>query len=155
MTVLLVAVVLLPLAIWRQMHTRAVTPRALILPPLVFAVLGAAGMATRDLPTDGSAVGYLVASLIVSICFGVARGMAIEVWRDPSGGYMARGTRLMLALWAATIVTKLAMGALASATGLFPSEHTGEVYLFLAVTFAAQAAVVARRSLWRSAGASG
>ena len=82
---------------------------------------------------------------MVSIALGVWRGAVIPIWTDDTGAVVSRGNRTTLALWGLLIGTKIAMGTVASVTGVFPGEHPGDIFLFIAVSFAAQNLVVARR----------
>jgi hypothetical protein len=156
MTLTLVLLVLLPWSIWRQMHEHPVTREGLFKLPLIFAAIGVFGFGTGAMPTDGAALGYLVFSLALSVCFGVWRGVKLSLWRDGDGNPVSQGNRTTIALWGVLIGSKFALGAVASITGWFPAEHAGEVFLFLALSFVAQNLVVARRTgLWGGAPARG
>jgi hypothetical protein len=146
MTLLLVLLFLLPWSIWRQMHAHEITREGLVKLPLIFAAVGVLGVGTRDLPTDTTAAAYLGFSIALSVAMGVWRGRKISIWREADGRPMSRGNRATIALWVALIATKFALGAIASITGIFPAEHAGEVFLFLAFSFVAQNIVVARRA---------
>ncbi len=148
MTLLLVLLVLLPWSIWRQMHAHEITREGLIKLPLIFAVIGIAGLGTKDIPTDGAAIGYFAFSLALSVFFGVWRGRKIDIWRDEDGNLISMGNRTTITLWVVLLASKFGLGAVASITDWFPAEHAGEIFLFLAVSFVAQNIVVARRSLW-------
>jgi hypothetical protein len=149
MTLLLVLLVLLPWSIWRQMHAHEITGEALIKLPVIFAAIGLVGAGTRDIPTDGAALGYVLFCLALSLAFGVWRGARISIWTDEAGRWISQGNRTTIALWGALVGTKVALGTIASITGVFPAEHAGDVFLFLAFSFVAQNLVVANRSLWR------
>ena len=151
MTGLLVLLVLLPWSIRRQMQPHEVTQQGLVKLPLIFGAIGLLGLGTRGIPGGADAVAYLALSAVVSIGFGIWRGAKLRVWREDDR-FIAQGTRLTLTLWVALIVVKIAMGTAASALDIFPGEHTGEIFLFLAVSFAAQDVVVARRTIWRQPG---
>jgi hypothetical protein len=147
MTLLLVLLILLPWSIWRQMHAHQITGSGLVKLPLAFAAIGVVGFGTHTIPTDAAAVAYVAVCLVLSIAFGIWRGTRIDVWRD-AGRWMSQGNRTTLALWAALIGIKVALGTVASISGWFPAEHAGDVFIFLAVSFVAQNLVVAERSLW-------
>lgn len=150
MTLLLILAILLPWSIWRQMHPHELTGRGLVKLPAIFAIIGVGGFGGGAIPLDGRALAYIAASLALSVGFGVWRGLYITIWRDASGRLMSMGNRLTLTLWGTLIATKVAMAAVASITGIFPGEHSGEVFLFLAVSFVAQNLVIAERTLWRA-----
>jgi hypothetical protein len=148
MTLMLVLLVLLPWSIYRQMHAHEITPTGLFKLPVIFALIGIAGVGTRDLPTDGAALAYVLVSIGLSVGFGVWRGMKVSIWSGENGQPISKGNRTTISLWGALLATKFALGTVASITDWFPAEHAGEVFLFLACSFVAQNLVVARRSLW-------
>ncbi len=147
MTLLLVLLVLLPWSIWRQMHAHEITAAGLVKLPIIFAAIGVLGFGIEPVPTGAAAVAYIALCLALSLTFGVWRGARIDVWRR-EGRWMSCGNRTTLGLWAALIGTKVALGTVAATTGWFPAEHAGDVFIYLAVSFAAQNLVVAERSLW-------
>lgn len=145
MTALLILLVLVPWSISRQMRTHEVTTSGLVKLPLIFAAIGVLGFGTGDLDGGREVVAYLALSAAVSIALGVWRGAVIPVWPGADGTFLSRGNRTTLALWMLLIGTKVVMGAVASVTGVFPGDHPGDIFLFIAVSFAAQNVVVARR----------
>lgn len=145
MTVLLILLVLIPWSISRQMRVHEVTTAGLVKLPLIYAAIGVLGFGTGTLPDDGAAIAYLAVSAALSIALGVWRGALIPVWSDGAGRLVSQGNRTTLALWALLIGTKVALGTAASVTGVFPGEHPGEIFVFIAVSFAAQNAVVGSR----------
>jgi hypothetical protein len=149
MTLLLVLLVVVPWSIYRQMQVHAVTRETLVKLPAIFLAIGVLGGATRAIPTDGQAIGYLAVSLALAVGFGIWRGAVIPIWRGEDGGFLSQGNRTTLTLWVALFATKLAMGVIGSVTDVFPGEHSGEIFLFIGISFAVQNVVVARRSLWR------
>jgi hypothetical protein len=145
MTALLLLLVLVPWSIARQMHAHPVTPGGLVKLPVIFAAIGLLGFGTDSIPVDGPALSYLGVSLALSVGLGLWRGAVIPVWQDADGTTIAQGNRTTLALWVALIASKVALGTAASLTGVFPGEHAGEIFVFIAISFAAQNLVVARR----------
>ena len=144
---LLLFLVVLPVALWRQMRAHRVTVRRLAVLPAVFLVLGIAGTATRAMPTDAEAIAYLAVSATLGIGFGVWRGLLIPVWRDGADWY-EQGNARTLALWLAMLTLKGALALAASAADVYPGAHSGEIYIFIALSFAAQEGLVARRTIW-------
>ena len=136
---------LLPWSLWRQMHVHEVTRRGLTRLPVIFAAIGLFGLQRSDIPSTTAAAVAMAVSLALSIGLGVARGAVIPVWRDERGRWLSQGNRLTSALWVVLIGAKFALGAVASVTGWFPQTSAGEVFLFLAVSFAVQNRMVARR----------
>ena len=144
---LLLFLVVLPLALWRQMRPHRVTMKRLAVLPAVFLVLGIAGTATRAMPTDAEAIAYLAAGAALGIGFGVWRGLVIPVWRDGDEWY-EQGNAKTLTLWAVMLALKGGLALAASAADVYPGEHSGEIYIFVALSFAAQEGLVARRTIW-------
>ena len=153
MTLFLVLAILLPWSLWRQMHAHAVTRGSLKKLPLMFGIVGVCGLTTQDIPTDVAAAAYVVLSLSLSVALGVWRGAVIPVWQTADGTWMSQGNRLTITLWILLIGAKFAMGTVASITGWFPATGTGEVFLFLGLSFAAQNLVVAERTILSAGGA--
>ena len=149
---LLVFLVVLPLAIWRQMRPHRVSVRRLALLPTIFLVLGIAGTATGSMPTDAEAIAYLAVSAALGIGFGAWRGRVIRVWREGDDWY-EQGTPRTLLLWGVMLGLKLGLAAIVSAADVYPGEHPGELYIFIAISFAVQEVLVARRSIWSGAAA--
>jgi hypothetical protein len=147
MLLFIVLAVLLPWSLWRQMHAHEVTRRGLTKLPVIFAAVGLLGLQRSDIPTTGAAMAAAAFSLALSVGLGAARGALIPVWRDPRGRSLSQGNRLTIALWIVLIAAKFALGGLASVTGWYPQTSAGEVFLFLAISFAAQNLVLARRAL--------
>jgi hypothetical protein len=151
MTLFLVLAILLPWSLYRQMHEHRITREGLTKLPLIFAAIGVLGLTTQDIPTDAAAAGYVAFSLALSLSLGVWRGAVIPAWRSDAGEWMSKGNRLTITLWIVLIAAKFAMGTVASITGWFPVSSTGEVFLFLGLSFAAQNVIVARRTIARRA----
>jgi hypothetical protein len=147
MTLFLVLALLLPWSIWRQMHAHAVTRSGLLKLPLVFAAIGVLSVGGGDRPSGTGTLVYLGVSALVSAALGAWRGSAISIWRDQAGAWISQGNRLTISLWVALIAIKFALGTVASVTGDLPAESTGEVFLFLGLSFAVQNVVVARRTI--------
>jgi hypothetical protein len=151
MTLFAVLAVLLPWSLWRQMHEHRITREGLIKLPLIFAGIGLLGLTAQDIPTDAAAAGYVAVSLGLSVALGIWRGAVIPAWQTADGTWMSKGNRLTITLWVVLIAAKFAMGTVASITGWFPVDTgTGEVFLFLGLSFAAQNVIVAQRTINRS-----
>ena len=149
MTLFLVLAVLLPWSLYRQMHEHAITREGLIKLPIIFGAIGVLGLTTQDIPTDAAAAAYVALSLGLSVSLGVWRGAVIPAWQNRAGEWISKGNRLTITLWIVLIAAKFVMGTIASITGWFPATGTGEVFLFLGLSFAAQNAIVARRTIAR------
>ena len=124
MTVLAVLLIVLPWSIWRQMHARPVTVEGLVKLPLIF---GAAAAIT----TLTSTLHQVTTAEVVY-----------------NAGLCGPGNRATLTTWVVLIALKIALGTVAAVTGWIPAEGAGAILGFLALTFAIQNVVVARRTLW-------
>jgi hypothetical protein len=151
MTVLAILLLVLPWSIWRQMHARPVTAEGLIKLPLIFAAVAAVIALTSKVPdVTPEVMAYDAACAILAIGFGVWRGQRVSIWHEGDTP-MQRGNRATLLTWVLLIALKVGLGTLAAVTGWIPAEGAGAVLGFLALTFAIQNLVVARRTLWAPA----
>ncbi|MEV6243368.1 DUF1453 domain-containing protein [Lentzea sp. NPDC051838] len=88
----------------RLMGEPAVGKRLLLLP----AVLGLIGL-TQTSVHSVAAIGFLVASAVLSVVFGVLRGVTIRTY-EQNGIVMLRYTAMTIVLWVASIAARLAAG---------------------------------------------
>jgi hypothetical protein len=125
----------------KQLRTERVRPRLLVLAPLL---LGYAGLSSLPASTwrDAADLALLALGTVVSVALGVWRGRTVAVWRDESGAWWRRGSTLTLALWGALFAARGALYALDLATGHPEASGVGALLLGLALSFAAQNAVI-------------
>jgi len=148
MTVLAILLIVLPWSIWRQMHARPVTVEGLIKLPLIFAAVAAVFTLTSKTPEiTFEVMAYDAVCALLAIGFGAWRGQRVSIWHDGETP-MQRGNRATVMTWVALIALKVALGTVAAVTGWIPAEGAGSILGFLALTFAIQNLVVARRTLW-------
>jgi hypothetical protein len=128
----------------RQIRLAPVKPRLLVLAPLL---LGYAGLNSVPASTwrNAADLALLALGAVVSLALGVWRGRTIAVWRDEAGAWWRRGSTLTLALWGALFAARGALYVLAVATDHPEASGAGALLLGLAVSFAAQNAVIALR----------
>ena len=88
-----------------------------------------------------------MACAVLAIGFGAWRGQRVSLWQEGETT-MQRGNRATLTTWVVLIALKVALGTVAAVTGWIPAEGAGAIFGFLALTFAIQNVVVARRTLW-------
>jgi len=84
--------------------------------------------------------------VVLGLVFGVLRGLSIVIWKKPDGSTWTRGTWITMALWSAMIAIRIATGALDQVLGLDTKAMTGELMVFVLLTFGAQSAVIWVRS---------
>ncbi|MBE2319821.1 hypothetical protein DVA67_027905 [Solirubrobacter sp. CPCC 204708] len=148
MTVLAILLIVLPWSIWRQMHARPVTVEGLVKLPLIFAVVAAVfALTSKPSEVTAAVIAYNAACAVLAIGFGAWRGQRLSIW-DVDGTPMQRGNRVTMTTWVLMIALKIALGTVASVTGWIPAEGAGAILAFLALTFAIQNLVVARRTVW-------
>ncbi len=99
---LLLALAFVPLALIGQLRTRRLNLAALLLSPVVFAVL--AGLAARQGFAAGLSVGAPLLLLAASTALGVAQGAVARVHYDPERrDYIQRGGGAPVVFWLAAL----------------------------------------------------
>lgn len=123
----------------RQFSIKPLTTRTFLLVAILFFYGISSG-----LPTAGLGVGLLLVSVLVSIGFGVWRGVSMRIWRASDGIVYHRGTALTITLWAITVAIKIALdGYQLSVTHTITA---GPIWLAMAVTLAVQQYVMTNRA---------
>jgi hypothetical protein len=128
----------------RQIRLARVKPRLLVLAPLVLAYFGIRALPASTWHT-GADLGLLAVSAVVSVTLGLWRGQTIKVWREDDGTWSRQGSMRTLALWGALIVARGLLYAVDAAAGHREASGLGAVLVTLALSFAAQNAVIAVR----------
>jgi hypothetical protein len=138
-------VALIGFILYRQMSRLPLSPRRLVLFPTVMALFGLQQLIRQPFTVDLRTVAFLGASLAVSILAGVWRGTTFRIWTE-AGVVLIKGTAATLIAWGVLIAIR-APFALASHAANYPQGLViGELLLALAITFAAQNAVIWRRA---------
>jgi hypothetical protein len=128
-----VIVVLLFIVIRLQVITRRVRGQNFI----GVAIYIALGLATGVTPDTAMGHLFLVIGLIVSVVFGVWRGLVTKVWVDSSGTYWRRGGVPVLIIWFLTLAARLGVSFYAHAKYAVPME-IGGLWLGFGVTIGVQ-----------------
>jgi hypothetical protein len=104
-----------------------------------------AGIGLVQLPAESwngpVAAGSLAFGLLLGLGSGLVRGALVRVWRDGGTAYR-QGTLATLGVWVAVIATRVATGVLVT----HQPPRPGEIFLFVGLSLATQAYVVARRA---------
>jgi hypothetical protein len=128
----------------KQVKAAPVKPRLLVLAPLIMGYFG-----IKDTPAStwktGADLGYIVVGALLSIGLGLWRGTTIRVWREQDGGWWRAGTKYTLYLWGALLVVRAVLAGAAGATGHKAADGLGPILFSLALSFAAQNAVIGMR----------
>jgi hypothetical protein len=122
----------------RQFLPRRITPRLMIIGPAILAYFGLTGLGSLD----ATAVAFLTINAGVGLVLGLLRATTVRVWLDEQGQAYMRGTWATLGLWLALVVARLALMAVERSFGLQLSSYSGSYMLPVAVTLAAQNALV-------------
>ncbi|MEV4433160.1 hypothetical protein [Streptomyces sp. NPDC049555] len=132
------AVVIVGLVVLQQLRPRPIRRIGSLIAPVIFAVLGVAGLAfgvlsvVKDRPLTALPIALLVVSFVVATGFGAARSRTVRVWRDPEGVVLRKGTAATTALWLASVCAHIALGLWidhAAGTGLL---GTASLYAYVA-----------------------
>ena len=134
-------VALIGFILFRQMSGVSLNPRRLILLPGLMAVFAIQQLSRQTLTLDVSTIAFLVASLAVSLLAGIWRGTTFRVWSE-AGVVMTKGTAATLIAWGVLIAIRIPLAAASQAAKFAQGVVIGELLLALAVTFAAQNAVI-------------
>lgn len=136
---------LIAFVLYRQMSARPLRAGRLMLLPAALGLFGVQQLAREPLGMDVGGVALLVVGLVIGLAAGLWRGTTFRVWPD-AGHVMVRGTAMTLVTWAVLIVIRLPFAFLGQAANHPQGFVIGELLLALAVTFAAQNAVIWARA---------
>lgn len=135
---------LIGFVLYRQMRAQPLRGRRLVLLPAVLGLFAFQQLARQPLDGLGTAA-LLVLSLAVGAAAGLWRGTTFRLW-DQQGAVYVKGSRMTLVAWAALIAARLPFAVVSYEAKLPQGLVIGELLLALAVTFAAQNAVVWMRA---------
>jgi hypothetical protein len=136
-----VYVALIAFILVRQMSRTAVNPRRLVILPALIAVFAVEQLSRQGLNLDLPTISFLATSLAVSLVAGMWRGTTFRLWAEHDV-VMTKGTLLTLVAWGVLIAIRIPFAAVSHAANYPQGLAIGELLLALAVTFAAQNAVI-------------
>ncbi|GAA0352338.1 hypothetical protein [Streptomyces blastmyceticus] len=149
---LVIVAVIVGLVVRQQLRTRPVRRNGSLITPVVLGLLGVAGIAfgvasvVKDRPLTTLPVVLLVASLAVAAGFGLVRARTVQVWRDPHGEVLRKGTAATTGLWLVSVAAHLGLGLWidhAAGTGIL---GTASLYAYLAFGLGTQNLLVRGRA---------
>jgi hypothetical protein len=144
---ILIILALTAYAVYKQSVPHPVIGKSRFKLALIYGIVGLA-VGGFYLPPSATSWMILLGSLLLSAVVGVSRGRLSELWMEPGGELMTRGTPWAIALFLLLIVAKFAIGTWQYLTHQ-AGEHGGfgEVLLLIAVMAALQAEIIWRRAL--------
>jgi hypothetical protein len=139
-------VALIAFVLYRQMTRQQLRARRLVLLPVILVIFGVQQLAGQHLSISLGSVTYLVINGLVGLALGVWRGTTFRLWTEEAV-VMVRGTFLTLLSWGALIAVRVIFAIATHATKYGQGVVIGELLVALAITFAAQNAVIWLRAL--------
>ncbi|MFG2530308.1 hypothetical protein [Streptomyces sp. NPDC048516] len=149
---LAIAVPAVGLVMGQQLRTRRVRPVGSLLTPVVFAVLGIAGIAfgvasvVEHHPLTALPVVLLVVSLVVAAGFGAARARTVRVWCGPQGEVLRKGTAATTGLWLTSAGVHFGLGLWIDQTAGAGVLGAVSLYAYLAIGLGTQNLLVRGRA---------
>ncbi|MFI0817703.1 hypothetical protein ACH4TX_14550 [Streptomyces sp. NPDC021098] len=146
------AVAIVGLVVWRQLHTRPVRRNGSLIAPVVLGVLGISGLtlgiasADKHHPLTTAPVALLTASFAVAAGFGVARARTVHVWRGPQGEVLRKGTAATTGLWIASVAMHIGLALWIDHSTTTGSLGTASLYAYLAIGVGTQNLLVRGRA---------
>jgi hypothetical protein len=141
---ILLIVVAVGWILFKQVQPAPVKPRLLVIVPVVLAYFGITTTAAKTWSNSTDLL-LIVVGAVISVALGVPRGATIRVWVDDDGRWWRQGSKATLALWGALFVARGGLFVVAQATGHQAASGVGPLLFALALSFAAQNAVIAVR----------
>ena len=138
---ILAIVALVGYAIYKQTHISEVNGKGRFKLAITYGIVAicVGGFAVPHTPT---AVGLLVASVVLSVILGTLRGRLTKVWMQADGRVYRQGTVVTVALFLGLIAAKFALGTFAYLEHTHDAESFGEIMLMIAIMVAVQAQIV-------------
>ncbi len=135
-------------AIYRQSQRHEVAARGRFKMAIIYAVAGlvVGGFSRPDTAAEWV---LLVASLVLSVVVGLARGKLTRVWADDTAGehrVYSQGTAVTVALFLGMVVAKFGLGTYAYFAHISDDGGFGEILIMIAVMVAFQAELIWRRA---------
>jgi hypothetical protein len=141
---ILLIVVAVGWILFKQVQPAPVKARLLVIVPVVLAYFGTTTTAAKTWSNSTDLL-LIVVGAVISVALGVPRGATIRVWVGDEGRWWRQGSKATLALWGALFVARGGLFVVAQATGHQAASGVGPLLFALALSFAAQNAVIAVR----------
>lgn len=143
----LVIVAMVLFALYRQTRKTAVTDGlGSYKIAIIYGLVGCLSVASQGwTPPQGVGWVFLFGGIALGAVVGLIRGVVTQVWLEPDGTCMRRGTWLTVALFLGLLATKTGLGFAAGYAGIRDGASFGEVLIVVAVMAAAQVWIIAIR----------
>jgi len=145
---IVLGLLVLVLILRRQVRVRPVREDARIGILVLLAFLGITSM-SRTLHghhVSHSVIAVLVATLLAAGVLGGIRGLTVQVWRDPGGRALRKGTAVTAGLWVASIAVHIGADIWLDGLSDIAGLGTSSILIYLAITWALQGFVVRERA---------
>lgn len=129
--------------IYRQFRTRPANRSVVLIIGGALFMIGVATGGALDPLNPGLSIAMFAVEAMVAMALGAWRAATVRLWLDASGMAWVKGTGWTLVAWLVSIAIRLAMYFAGQALGLAPS--TGGILVFVGITLATQAHLIARR----------
>jgi len=148
LTEIVILLALTGYAICRQTQRHEVTGSGRFKLAIIYAAVGllVGGFSRPDTPAEWA---LLVASLLLSVVVGLARGRLTRMWTEQTAEgprVFSQGTALTIGLFLGLVAVKFGLGTWAYFAGVSDDGGFGEVLFMIAVMVAFQAEIVWRRA---------
>lgn len=148
-TSLVIGVAVLLLLLSRQLTVRRLKENYRL--SLILAIIGIVEFVNflNGHPTDKGGIAVaVIGSLVIALVAGAVRSLTVQVWRDPGGQLLRKGTWVTLVLWIVSLAAHLGYDDLVA--GHITGKNGGNVgdatiLLYLVVTLTVQQFVLLRR----------
>jgi hypothetical protein len=128
--------------LFKQVRPAPVKTRLLVIVPVILAYFGITTTAAKTWSNSPDLL-LIVLGAAISVALGLPRGSTIRVWLGDDGRWWRQGSKATLALWGALFVARGGLYLAAQATGHQAASGVGPLLFALAISFAAQNAVIA------------
>lgn len=144
-TEIVAIVVLVGYAVYKQTQVAEVQEEGRFKLAIIYGIVGVA-VGGFTVPHGSAALVLLVASVVLSVVVGLARGRLTRVWADNDGKVMSQGTALTVGLFLGMVAVKFGLGAYAYVHHIPDAGGFGEIMVMIAIMVAVQAQLIRNRA---------
>ncbi|MBM9469311.1 hypothetical protein [Nakamurella leprariae] len=141
---IIILVLMVGYAIYRQTQRHEVVGDTRFKLAIVYGIVGLV-VGGYHVPDTGWEIGFLVASLGLSVIVGLLRGNHTKVWNE-GGRVLSQGTTFTISLFVLMVLAKVGLGTVAYFADISDSGGFGEILLMVALMMVFQAQIIWRRA---------